>query len=148
MKATTIILALSALILMGCAAVDEGFQESSFVGDLSSQDYGVMDDVEYEYNADPETTEDQQENNVEVEVSESLDGYSREDIMIHNSPESCWVGYNGYVYDLTPFLNRHPGGASAITPHCGTVEEFTNAYDNQHGQKAELRRNDAIGPLI
>ena len=90
-----------------------------------------------------------EDSNYVADVTESDDdGITLDELSFHNSADSCWVGYNGYVYDLTPFLNRHPGGADAITPHCGTVEEFTESYNNRHGEKPQLRRNEAIGSLI
>lgn len=79
------------------------------------------------------------------------DGFSREFIAQRNTASDCVVGFNGLVYDLTDWLSRHPGGANAIIPYCGTVEEFTEAYNAQHnraGTKMELSRNEAIGLLV
>ena len=79
------------------------------------------------------------------------DGFSREFIAQRNTASDCVVGFNGLVYDLTDWLSRHPGGANAIIPYCGTVEEFTQAYNDRHntdGTKMELSRNEAIGLLI
>lgn len=39
----------------------------------------------------------------------------------HNSKESCWVIIAGYVYDVTEFLNNHPGGAAQILRYAGQV---------------------------
>ena len=56
-----------------------------------------------------------------------------EDLVKHNSDVDCWVGYNGNVYDVTSWLPNHPGSAGAISPYCGTYEEFTQAFTNKHG---------------
>jgi hypothetical protein len=32
----------------------------------------------------------------------------------HNSFDDCWVVIHGKVYDVTPFLNEHPGGKFAL----------------------------------
>eukprot|EP00928_Gymnodinium_smaydae_P010104 TRINITY_DN1379_c0_g1_i5.p1 TRINITY_DN1379_c0_g1~~TRINITY_DN1379_c0_g1_i5.p1 ORF type:complete len:710 (+),score=135.25 TRINITY_DN1379_c0_g1_i5:63-2192(+) len=38
----------------------------------------------------------------------------------HCTPDSCWVAINGSVYDLTEFMDRHPGGPTTILSHAGT----------------------------
>lgn len=51
---------------------------------------------------------------------------SADEVAKHNSRESCWVAIRGKVYDLTDFLNSHPGGVKAILTRAGTdaTEEF------------------------
>lgn len=93
-----------------------------------------------------ELIEDSAEDSTEILESETgLRAITRDEIAEHSSSSSCWVGYNGYVYDLTAWLSGHPGGADSIIPNCGTVEQFTDAYNNRHGERSELRRSDAIG---
>jgi cytochrome b involved in lipid metabolism len=53
------------------------------------------------------------------------------DVAKHNSASSCWTVVNGSVYDVTSWINRHPGGAGAILSMCGT--DASNAFDDQHG---------------
>lgn len=36
----------------------------------------------------------------------------------HNSRSDCWTVINGKVYDITPYVRRHPGG-SEIVRACG-----------------------------
>jgi cytochrome b involved in lipid metabolism len=36
----------------------------------------------------------------------------------HNSRGDCWTVINGKVYDITPYVRRHPGG-SEILRACG-----------------------------
>jgi cytochrome b involved in lipid metabolism len=60
------------------------------------------------------------------------DVIARAELAQHNSQESCWVAYQGEVYDVTDWLGRHPGGAQAILPHCGTAEQFEQAFTRQH----------------
>ena len=54
-------------------------------------------------------------------MSRSLSKVSR-----HTSADSCWIILYGEVYDVTDFLNEHPGGASIILRLAGTdaTEEF------------------------
>ena len=32
----------------------------------------------------------------------------------HNKPEDCWVILNGKVYNVTPYLEYHPGGKKIL----------------------------------
>lgn len=41
------------------------------------------------------------------------------EIASHNSKDDCWTVISGDVYDLTKFINRHPGG-DQILQACGT----------------------------
>lgn len=60
-------------------------------------------------------------------------GISTTELASHNERADCWVGYKGKVYDITSFVPKHPGGASKITPYCGTASEFEKAFTRQHG---------------
>jgi len=51
------------------------------------------------------------------------------EIAKHNSPSDCWLLISGKVYNVTSFLNAHPGGAGTITPHCG--QEATQAFNTK-----------------
>ena|SRR3989344_4621087 len=58
---------------------------------------------------------------------------SLSELKTHNKESDCWVSYEEKVYDLTAWLPIHPGSAAAISPYCGTAEEFENAFEGQHG---------------
>lgn len=47
----------------------------------------------------------------------------------HNSSQSCWLLISGKIYDVTTYLNQHPGNASTILPSCGI--DATQAYDTK-----------------
>ena len=51
----------------------------------------------------------------------------------HNSETDCWVAYQGKVYDITSWLQKHPGGVNAILPYCGTSSQFEEAFTKKHG---------------
>jgi hypothetical protein len=55
---------------------------------------------------------------------------SRDDVAQHSTPEDCWTIVNGEVFDLTPFISRHPGGRSAISQICG--RDGTELFSGQH----------------
>ncbi|KAK9722390.1 hypothetical protein K7432_002694 [Basidiobolus ranarum] len=48
----------------------------------------------------------------------------------HNSPESCWLIIHGKIYDLTEFLNEHPGGKKILLKYAG--KDATEAFDPIH----------------
>ncbi|MEK7631684.1 MAG: cytochrome b5-like heme/steroid binding domain-containing protein [Patescibacteria group bacterium] len=49
----------------------------------------------------------------------------------HSSPADCWIIVSKGVYAVTSYLNKHPGGASRITPYCG--KDATTAFATQGG---------------
>lgn len=57
--------------------------------------------------------------------------YSMSEIADHNSRESCWTAVNGSAYDLTDWIDSHPGGQAAILNLCGT--DSTAVFSDQHG---------------
>ncbi|EPQ64792.1 Bgt-1186 [Blumeria graminis f. sp. tritici] len=53
-----------------------------------------------------------------------------EDVLKHNTRESCWVIIHGRAYDVTEFLSEHPGGSGVILKHAG--HDATLAFDPIH----------------
>ncbi|SCU91380.1 LAFA_0F03400g1_1 [Lachancea sp. 'fantastica'] len=41
------------------------------------------------------------------------------EVMLHNQLDDCWIVLNGEVYDVTEFLQMHPGGAARIMQVAG-----------------------------
>lgn len=39
----------------------------------------------------------------------------------HNTPSSCWIVISGKVYDVTQYLEHHPGGAAILAKQGGRV---------------------------
>lgn len=52
----------------------------------------------------------------------------------HNSRESCWIIVHGKVYDVTEFLDEHPGGSKIILKYAG--KDATQEYDPIHPPNA------------
>ncbi len=70
------------------------------------------------------------------------------DVAANNTAKSCWSAIDGNVYDLTRWINSHPGGPSAITFLCGT--DGSEAFSAQHyGQVKPVNRLSMylLGPL-
>ncbi|KAK1264033.1 Nitrate reductase [NADH] 1 [Acorus gramineus] len=74
--------------------------------------------------------------------------FSMSDVRRHgSSAESPWIVVHGHVYDCTPFVKDHPGGADSIAINAGT--DCTEEFDAIHSDRAKsLLENYRIGELI
>lgn len=45
--------------------------------------------------------------------------FTAAEVATHNTAADCWVIVDGNVYNLTSFINTHPGGSSVIIAQCG-----------------------------
>ncbi|KAJ8084159.1 hypothetical protein PM082_002926 [Marasmius tenuissimus] len=59
---------------------------------------------------------------------------SLEAVAKHNTPKSCWVIIKNKVYDVTEFLDEHPGGSNIILKYAG--RDATLAYEPIHPKDA------------
>lgn len=50
----------------------------------------------------------------------------------HSSKDSCWVIVHGKAYNVTEYIDRHPGGADAILRYAG--KDATEEYDKIHAE--------------
>jgi hypothetical protein len=78
----------------------------------------------------------------------TIAGYTMTQVRANNSARSCWTVIDGYVYNLTNWINSHPGGSGAILFLCGT--DGTSAFKAQHENQARPAiRLDGykLGPL-
>ncbi|MDD5110738.1 MAG: cytochrome b5-like heme/steroid binding domain-containing protein [Patescibacteria group bacterium] len=55
-----------------------------------------------------------------------------EEIAKHNSASDCWMILDNKVYDLTSYLNAHPGTPATIIPSCG--QDGTAAFNTKGGR--------------
>ncbi|RWW28716.1 hypothetical protein GW17_00006798, partial [Ensete ventricosum] len=63
--------------------------------------------------------------------------YSPSEISLHTSKKDCWVSIHGKVYDVTTFLEDHPGGEDVILHASGALlllhlpgGDATQAFDD------------------
>ncbi len=54
------------------------------------------------------------------------------DIVVHSTAADCWIIIRAKVYNVTSYLTQHPGGASRITPYCGS--DATTAFSTKGGE--------------
>ena len=60
----------------------------------------------------------------------SLPAYTWKEVAAHNTPASTWVIISGNVYDVTPFLDKHPGGREMLLLAAG--RECTDLFTMYH----------------
>jgi hypothetical protein len=75
-------------------------------------------------------------------------GYTMAQVAANNSAKSCWAVIEGSVYNLTAWINSHPGGSGAIISLCGT--EATSSFKGKHGNQsrpAAQLSGYLLGPL-
>ena len=58
--------------------------------------------------------------------------FSAEDLDHHKEAKDCWISYKGNVYDVTQFLDDHPGGDDFILQHAGKDVTEVMADPNEH----------------
>lgn len=61
-------------------------------------------------------------------------GYTMANVKANDSESSCWSVISGNVYNLTQWINSHPGGASRIRALCGT--DGTSSFNAQHAGRS------------
>jgi hypothetical protein len=70
-----------------------------------------------------------------VPIAFSLDRFTAEEVAAHNSTNDCWTIINGFVYEVTSFIRRHPGGSSDIEKMCGV--DASEDFLKEHGGQRE-----------
>ena len=60
----------------------------------------------------------------------NVKSYAMADVSQHKSSASCWSAIDGNVYDLTKWINQHPGGSGVIKAICG--KDGSAAFNGQH----------------
>ncbi|KAG9038297.1 hypothetical protein FRB95_002258 [Tulasnella sp. JGI-2019a] len=73
---------------------------------------------------------------------------SSEEVSKHNTRESCWIIVHGNVYDVTEFLDDHPGGSKIILKYGG--KDATEEYEPIHPPDAitsNLPPEKHLGPI-
>jgi hypothetical protein len=83
-----------------------------------------------------------------VSASAAAAGYTMEKVKANASATSCWTVIKGNVYNLTAWINQHPGGSSSIKSLCGVDGSSAFAAQHQGESKPESRlAGYLLGPL-
>ncbi|KXT17406.1 hypothetical protein AC579_5740 [Pseudocercospora musae] len=73
---------------------------------------------------------------------------SSAEVRLHSSRQSCWVIISGKAYDVTSFLDQHPGGPNAILRFAG--KDATAEYEPIHPDgtlEKHLTKAQHLGPV-
>jgi len=65
-----------------------------------------------------------------------------DEVKKRNSADDCWSIIDGNVYDLTNWVESHPGGNERITAICGKdgTSSFLGKHSNSNSAKSQLTR--------
>ncbi|XAR71596.1 hypothetical protein NMG60_11017949 [Bertholletia excelsa] len=73
--------------------------------------------------------------------------HSFEEVAKHNKTKDCWLIISGKVYDVTPFMDDHPGGDEVLLSATG--KDATNDFEDVgHSDSArEMMEKYYIGEI-
>lgn len=83
-------------------------------------------------------TQNKQNNTFIITNEQKIKYYSLNEVQKHNSKESCWTIIKNYVYDLTEWIDKHPGGADKILSLCG--KDGTKSFVKKHSEQEKPER--------
>eukprot|EP01063_Lacrimia_lanifica_P004252 TRINITY_DN12374_c0_g2_i1.p1 TRINITY_DN12374_c0_g2~~TRINITY_DN12374_c0_g2_i1.p1 ORF type:complete len:474 (+),score=182.84 TRINITY_DN12374_c0_g2_i1:48-1469(+) len=63
---------------------------------------------------------------------------SWKEVAKHNTKESCWVIIDDVAYDMTTYVDRHPGGSELLLTFAG--REATHAFNAYHALSEQIAR--------
>lgn len=76
--------------------------------------------------------------------------FSWQEVAKHNTAESAWVIVDGKVYDITKFMDKHPGGREMLLLSAG--RECTDLFNSYHwlnpGKPRAIISKYEIGELV
>lgn len=89
--------------------------------------------------------------NSEVVVTNtaSTNNFTLDQVATHNTEADCYSAINGNVYNLTAWINKHPGGDRAILSICG--KDGSSAFNGKHGgdtKPEQILAGFEVGTLV
>ena len=82
-------------------------------------------------------------------MSTPLTEYTLLEISKHNTDESRWIVVDGLVYDVTDFIQNHPGGRKPFEKYAGTdaTSKFKTIKNHTNPQVATVLKTLYIGKV-
>ena len=62
-----------------------------------------------------------------------LPKYTMAEVAKHNTKDDCWIILDERVYDITRFIDRHPGGVGPVANMAG--KDATDVFANYHAAR-------------
>ena len=73
-----------------------------------------------------------------INMNGSKRAMTMEEVSTHNKPDDMWMVLHGKVYDVTKFLEDHPGGTDIMIENAGM--DVTNQFEEMsHSKEARLQ---------
>ena len=73
--------------------------------------------------------------------------FTPQEVAKHNTKKDCYLIINGNVYNVSQYINYHPGGVRAIADRCG--REVTGIFSSIHSNFAwDLLRKYKVGKVF
>jgi len=73
--------------------------------------------------------------------------YTREEVSRHNTQEDCWIIIHGKVYNITSWVEQHPGGAIILANAGGDSTHMFEEMGHTHTAR-EIMKDYLIGSLL
>ncbi len=67
---------------------------------------------------------------------------SEEELKMHDKKHDLWIAVNGYVYDVTNFLSKHPGTEKPFIYYAGV--DASDGFNKKHPNVDISQLNDVI----
>ncbi len=108
--------------------------EATWKDRIAQSEAGVLEDLTPNASSKPNT-----DGSISLSVAE---------IKTHDNKSDCWSIVNANVYNLTSYVQNHPGGAAVIANICGKdgTKSFTNQHNTQ-GKPNNVLRSFLLGPI-
>jgi cytochrome b involved in lipid metabolism len=90
------------------------------------------------------TTTSNSKTETPISTTPTVKTFTMAEVVKHADAKSCWTAINDKVYDVTTWIDEHPGGKQAILGLCG--KDGTQAFEGKHG--GQPRPNNELANFL
>jgi len=83
-------------------------------------------------------TQQQSSNDISPKTSASAIALTQSEVAKHSTANDCWIIVNAGIYQVTSYIQIHPGGSNEIIRYCG--KDATQAFETKDGQGTHSSR--------